>query len=279
MRAPADPAAPATYKARALPARKRSVQSFASLRAITALMLREMSTRYGKSAGGYVWAILEPLAAIIILGIGFSLLMRSPSLGSSFLLFYATGFLPFNLYQSLSVVIARSINFSRPLLFYPTVTWVDAVIARLILNTLTNVLVAYLLLAIILAMTDTRTVLDLQPILISMALAMVLGLGVGVLNCAIMGLVPVWDTIWSVATRPLFLASGVIFLYEDMPTVAKNILWFNPLLHITGIMRTGFYPMYTPQYISVLFVIICSLVTLAFGLLILGRYHRDILNN
>ncbi|WP_260008654.1 hypothetical protein [Leisingera sp. M527] len=62
-----------------------------------------MSTRYGRTPGGYLWAILEPMAAILFLAIGFSLVIRSPSLGS-FLLFYATGFLPFNLYQSISAL-------------------------------------------------------------------------------------------------------------------------------------------------------------------------------
>lgn len=259
--------------------RNRSVARFATLRSITALMLREMSTSYGRSPGGYVWAILEPLGAILILALGFSLVIHTPSLGSSFILFYATGFLPFNLYQGLALTIARAINFSRPLLFYPSVTWMDAVLARFILNSLTGILVAYLLLAGILAFSDTQTVLDLGPILMSLGLAMLLGLGVGLMNCALMGLVPVWDLIWSVVTRPLFLASGVLFLYEDMPIFAQNILWYNPLIHILGLFRSGFYPMYDPQYVSVTFVVFCGMATMVMGLVLLGRYHRDILNN
>ena len=34
---------------------------FASFRAIGALILREMATSYGRSPGGYIWAILEPV--------------------------------------------------------------------------------------------------------------------------------------------------------------------------------------------------------------------------
>ncbi|MDJ0823602.1 MAG: sugar ABC transporter permease, partial [Paracoccaceae bacterium] len=33
---------------------------FATARAVMALMLREMSTSFGRSPGGYLWAILEP---------------------------------------------------------------------------------------------------------------------------------------------------------------------------------------------------------------------------
>ena len=43
---------------------------FATPRTILALMLREMSARYGRSPGGYLWALLEPLGAILILSSG-----------------------------------------------------------------------------------------------------------------------------------------------------------------------------------------------------------------
>lgn len=259
-------------------ARQVQGRRLASARTIMALILREMSTRYGRSPGGYLWAILEPLGAIVLLGIGFSLVLRSPSLGNNFLLFYATGFLPFNLYQSLSVLVARSISFSRPLLFYPAVTWMDAILARLILNTLTGLLVTYILLAGILTAIDTQTVIELEKVIEAMALAILVGVSVGTLNCALIGLFQVWDQIWSIVTRPLFLASGVIFLYEDLPQGAQAILYYNPLMHVTGIMRTGFYPMYAPQYTSSLYVVAVSLVLLFLGLVLLGRYHRDILN-
>ena len=33
-----------------------------SFRVFAALMLREMITRYGRSFGGYLWAVIEPMA-------------------------------------------------------------------------------------------------------------------------------------------------------------------------------------------------------------------------
>lgn len=251
---------------------------FAAIRTIIALILREMTSRYGTSPGGYIWAILEPLGGILILGAGFSLMVRTPPLGSSFLVFYATGFLPFTLYMNLSNTVARSINFSRPLLMYPAVSWLDAILARFILNTLTNFLVAYLLLGGLLVATDTRTVLDIGPIVVAMSQAMLLGLSLGVLNCALTGLFPTWEMIWSVASRPLFLASGIFFTFEGLSRTLQDFLWWNPLIHIVGEMRTGFYPMYRPQYISNTYVLILSLSLLLLGLLLMRRHHRTILN-
>lgn len=264
--------------ATAPPLPPRRVRSFGSLRTISALMLREMATTYGRSPGGYVWAILEPVGAIAILTIAFSLLLRSPSLGTNFPLFYATGYLPFALYAALSAKIAQSIRFSRPLLAYPSVTYMDAIIARLLLTLLTQVIVFYIIISGMHLVYDLRTVLDFPDIILSLSMATALGVGVGVVNCFLMSIIPVWENIWQIVNRPLFLLSAVIYIYEDLPAFAQAFMWYNPLAHMTGVMRTGFYPTYDASYVSLIYVFGVALVATVVGLVLLGRYHRHILN-
>ncbi|WP_281968887.1 ABC transporter permease [Roseovarius nanhaiticus] len=254
-------------------------RSHRTARIVSALMLREMSTRYGRSPGGYLWAILEPLGGVLILSLAFSLLLRTPSLGTSFILFYATGFVPFNLYQNVSTTVARALNFSKPLMQYPVVTWGDAVLARFVLNALVGILVAYVVLSLITVFVDAHVLLDIAPILKVIGLTLLMGLAVGVLNCVLLGLFGAWETIWAIVTRPLFIASGVLFTYEDVPASVQGFLWYNPLIHITGLMRQGFYSTYSPSYISELYVICTCLTVLFLGTVLLRRYHRDILNH
>ncbi|MEL6419311.1 MAG: ABC transporter permease, partial [Pseudomonadota bacterium] len=97
------------------------------------------------------------------------------------------------------------------------------------------------------------------------------------LNCALIGLISVWENVWGIINRPLFLVSGVIFLYDDMPPLAQDILWYNPLIHIIGLMRSGFYPTYEATYFSAAYVVSVSLLCLFMGVVLLRRYHRDIL--
>lgn len=254
-----------------------STPRFLSLRTIIALMLREMTATYGRSPGGYVWAVVQPIGMILILALGFSLLMRAPSLGTSFVLFYATGYLPFDLYGALAMKVKMALAYSRALLAYPRVTWLDAILARFFLNIVTLSAVFCILMTGILMVVETRTVLDIQPILGGLALAALMGLGVGMMNCVLVGLFPVWDIIWGIINRPLFLASGVIFIYEDLPPLAQSILWWNPLMHVTGLVRTGFYPTYIASYISVPYVIGVALVLILLGLIFLRGHYKRIL--
>lgn len=257
---------------------QKSSSMLSAFRSISALMLREMSTRYGRTPGGYIWAMLEPLGMIILLSVAFSLLARTPVLGTSFLLFKATGFMILQVFTVLGGQIGNALIFSKPLLRYPRVTWSDALLARFILNSLVVCTISVLILSGIVLYDGVEVVLRWSAILGAMGMIAALGFGVGCLNCFLFMRFPVWRQLWAIATRPLFLISGVIVLYEDMPPLAQSILWYNPILHLTGLMRTGFYPMYRPDYISFIFVGFCILVPMALGLLLLRRYHRELLD-
>ena len=109
-------------------------------------------------------------------------------------------------------------------------------------------------------------------------LAALLGLGIGVINCYLSAVFPVWDQAWSILNRPMFLLSTIFFVFEDVPWQFQGVLWYNPLIHIIGLMRRGFYPTYDAAYVSVSYVLAVSLIPLALGLVVLNRYSREILN-
>jgi capsular polysaccharide transport system permease protein len=134
-------------------------------------MLREMGATYGASPGGYIWAVVQPVGILVVLSIGFSLLLRSPSLGTNFFLFYATGYLPFMFYVDIEGKVAQSLRYARALLAYPSVTWADAVLARFILNILTQGIVFCIVISGVFIIIDPRTILDLLPILSGITLA------------------------------------------------------------------------------------------------------------
>lgn len=252
---------------------------YRTLRSVMALILREMATTYGRSPGGYLWAILEPVAGTALLTFAFSLAFRSPPIGDSFPLFYATGLLPFMLYMDISSKVSQSILFSRPLLFYPSVTYFDAIIARFILNFITQVLVFVLIIAGIILIFDVQAITDMQSIIFSLIMAGALGLGVGAMNCFLNSMFPVWIRIWAIFNRPMFIISCIFFVYESIPEPYRGILWYNPLVHIIGEMRHAFYFTYDATYVSGVYVFAISGGLFMLALILLNRYHRDILNN
>lgn len=254
-------------------------RSFASLRAISALVLREMSTTNGRSAGGYLWAVAEPVAGIVLLTLIFSLILAKPPIGTNFPIFYATGMVPFMCYMAISAKVSQSVMYSKALLAYPAVTFMDALLARMIMNAITQMLVAYLIFAALLLFQDTRTDPEAGGIALSLFMAFAFGAAVGAVNCFLNEAFPSWQQIWAILNRPLFLVSCVLFVYDDVPSPFSDYLWYNPLVHIIGQMRKSFYPSYAGDYVSPTYVLGVSLLLYALGLALLIRYHRDLQNS
>jgi capsular polysaccharide transport system permease protein len=251
---------------------------FAGMRTIAALMLREMATTYGRSPGGYLWAVLDPVAAVTLLSLFFSITFHAPPLGSNFVLFYATGYLPMVMYTDISAKVGQSIRYSRPLLAYPRVTYVDAILGRFLLNSLTHMVVMVIIIAGVSLIYDVP--IEVKPAVLAQGLGMVmiLALGVGTLNCYLSSTFPLWERIFQIANRPLFLISGVFFLVDSMGEPYRSGLLYNPLSHVIAKTRSGFYATYDAPLISPLYVYMIGTLCLFFGMLLLNRYHKDILN-
>ncbi|MGB0798290.1 MAG: ABC transporter permease [Planktomarina sp.] len=252
---------------------------FAGSRTIFALLLREMATTYGQSPGGYVWAVLEPAAGIALLTFVFALALPQPPLGTNFPLFYAGGYLIFMMYLNISNKLIVAIRFSKPLLFYPAVRFTDALFARFFLNILTEVLVMIVVILGILIVWALPVGFDFWAMGLAIVMTATLALGVGTINCFLVSMFPIWERLWAILNRPLFVISTLFFLFETVPHPYDDLLWFNPLVHVVGQMRIGMYPTYAGDFVSPLFVIGLGLILFAVGLLFLGRYYRDIINS
>jgi capsular polysaccharide transport system permease protein len=248
-------------------------------RTLSALVLREMSTTYGRSAIGYLWAVIEPVAGIVLMTVIMSIVIPAPPTGSSFALFYASGLLPFMMYLDISGKMASALRFSAPLLFYPGVTFVDALLARLILNGLTQTLVMFGIFVIIIMIEGLEVILNVPAMLLAIAMTLALATGIGTLNCFLLSLFPVWERMWAILNRPLMIISCVIFPLDAVPEPWRTYLWYNPLTHLAGQMRVGLYPTYDGSYLSPLYVFAVAGVTLVLGLVMLTRYRSYILND
>lgn len=258
--------------------RGAKTRSFATVRTIMALMLREMSTSYGRNPGGYIWALLEPAAGIAIMATIFTVVgFRHPPIGTNFALFFATGMVPFHMWSSLTQRVGGSLQFSKQLLNYPAVTYIDALFARFVLNALTLLLVSYIILVFIIITWDVPVSLRFGRIALGYAEVLALAAGIGLFNCFVIGLLPVWGQIWSIITRPLFLVSGIIFIYETVPSPYNEYLLWNPLTHAFATIRSGFYARYDAAYADPVFVFGVAGAAGIIGLVGLHRFHKFIL--
>jgi len=246
----------------------------AAVRSVSALVLREIAQAGGRSAGGYLWTVAAPVGAIALLSLAFSLVLHDPPLGTSFALFYASGLLPFRMYAELQSTIAAAPRLARGLLAYPALAAIDTILARAILGALVQIVAAGAILAGLLVLTGAPPVPRPEALAAAFLLAACLGFGMGVLNAVAFDRFPAWQTVFSVLSRPLVLVSGVIWLPGDLPPAAREIVLWNPLVHVVGLARSGLYPTYRADYADPVFVDFTGLALCAAGLAALRLHGR-----
>ncbi|WP_119942873.1 ABC transporter permease [Neorhizobium sp. NCHU2750] len=213
-------------------------------RVVSALVMREMSTRFGAKPGGYLWALLDPVSHIAFLSIIFMAIAHMPPLGTSFPLFFATGYIGFQFYQAMAGYLNSAVSGNKALLSYPNVAPIDTMAARYMLQFATTIIVAVFVLGYIIATARHAVVIDVPPLLEAMFAASLIALGGGFANSVLFTMYPIYEKLFGIVTRPLFLVSGVFYIPDTLPPIAKDVILFNPLAHIVMQFRTGFYPQY-----------------------------------
>ncbi|TCU32296.1 ABC transporter permease [Rhizobium azibense] len=214
------------------------------IRVVAALLIREMSTRFGNKPGGYIWAILDPAAHIAFMSVIFMAIARLPALGTSFPLFFATGYIAFQFYAAMCSFLNGAIKSNRTLLSYPNVAPIDTIVARYVLQAATTIFVAICVLGAIIVTMHQPPELYWPAILEAALAATLLGLGFGIFNTIVFLRYPFYEQVFNIVNRPMFLISGVFFLPDALPGPMREIVLFNPLVHVVMLFRQGFYPQY-----------------------------------
>jgi capsular polysaccharide transport system permease protein len=174
----------------------------------------------------------------------FGAIAHTPALGTNFILFFATGYLGYQLYQAKVAYLGAAVRANKPLLSYPNVAPIDAIAARYILQTLTTTLVSVVVFSAIFFTLHHTPELRWSRLLGAEFYAGLLALGVGLFNCVMFVRFSLYEQVYGIVTRPMFLLCGVFFLPDEMPHPYRNILLSNPICHVIMLFRTGFYPEY-----------------------------------
>jgi capsular polysaccharide transport system permease protein len=192
-------------------------------RVIHALIIRETRTRFGGAKLGYGWALLEPILHITLLSVVFSLMMEGrPPIGAHFFIFYFTGLIPYLMFVHTSSAMSHAITSNGALLRLPLVTTFDVIAARGLLETITDVIVAVMLLVGFGVIGLAAAPDDLWAPSTALLVTAMFGCGFGFINAVLTVLCRSWDKIWPQITRALYFFSG-IFRYYGANATNRNL--------------------------------------------------------
>jgi capsular polysaccharide transport system permease protein len=244
------------------------------LEVLNALILREMKTRFGANQLGYLWALIEPSLWIgTFMGL-FYLLGRSAPGGLDPVSFIATGLIPYMLFRDTTSRAVTAIGANKGLLFYPQIQPLDLVMARAVLEFVTMVLVFGVIIgAVSMWRGSWPHVADWAQLLFGFVAAGALGGSLGLVLTGLSVFTPAVERLYGPVLRPLFWVSGVFFTANGLPPAARDVMLYNPVLHIVELVRSGWFVEYRSQYASMGYAS-SWIIALAFLGLVIERAAR-----
>ena len=240
-------------------------------RVIYALMIRESRTRYGKTDLGYLWAIIDPTMQLLVFWSLFVALGRVVPVPASMPVFLITGLLPYRFWQTCVSRGASAAPSNLPLLTYPQVKVIDVVLARVLLDIATFVIVSLIFVVGLRFLGNTPFTSWVRvPIVLATGVLGLVYLSVcsAIFSSSLARIWPIWPEIWSYISRPLYFTSGVFFTLQELPSGFRSIAQYIPAANLLEWIRTGAIPGFISTSYSAWYVIDFATVLLVIGMTI-----------
>ena len=230
------------------------------LRVLSALMLRDMRSRFGGNYWGYLVQVLWPCAHLgILVGVMSFRGVRAPITDSA-MLFIATGAVPALAFQYISREVMKGYMIHKPLTYFPQVKKFDTVVARCLVEIVSSFMGLMLVCAVLACFEVDPRPVDMFTAITGYLAAIGLGIGVGFVNVGICSVFPGWALGYILITITLYLTSGVYFLACFMPEQIYYYMKWNPITQLIEWVRLGYEPSLPVQvdYLYVFGWIFCS---------------------
>jgi ABC-2 type transport system permease protein len=244
------------------------------------LVRRDLRVRYARSALGYLWTIIDPLAMALIYFVVFAVIFQRPDAGHKpYFLFLLIGLLPWQWFNASINESARALVSEARLVRstnLPRELWVIRVVIAKGVEFLLSlpVLVAFAVVYIVLGDTILNWRLILFPV--GLVLQFVLLTGIGLLLAPATVLADDTIRVVRIVLRMLFYGTPIIYSLNVAPEWLQRLLWFNPLSGILELYRAGFFP--TPLELAPLVTsVLISVGLLAWGAVAFARMERAVL--
>ena len=235
-------------------------------RVLYALLLRESSLRMGPHRFGHLLVLTEVIWGATVLGVIRHLIGVPAPVGKSVIFYMFTGMFIYILYRTLHAKVSAALEANRALLSYPVIRPVDTMLARAGLESAFQLL-AFLLFYVCFFWLELAG-FPAHPVelLAAIMATILLGFGLGVTGMILRSLWSVWGTIDNMIARVLFFISGIFFSVEHLPSMYRDILVWNPLVHAIEWLRYAIYPEYFTQILDREYLLTWGLVSTVFGL-------------
>lgn len=246
------------------------------VRVIHALMIRELTTRFGRENIGFLWIMVEPLLFACLVGLLWRITKGPEDHGMSIIAFVVTGYIPITLFRHgvQRSVVVFSVNGS--LLYHRQIKILDFILARFIVEML-GCMMAYIVIALILMIFNELPVpADMGLFLAGWFLYAFFCLSLCFLIAPLSEMSEVLEKFVPVTTYVMIPFSGLVTMTSWMTPTVREYFLLSPFVNGMEMMRKGIWGEQITVHYNIWNPIICSVITTVIGLALCRRVRRTL---
>lgn len=237
-------------------------------RVIGALMVRELTTRFGRENIGFLWIMVEPLLFAVLVGLLWRFSKGPLEFGVDIVAFVVSGYIPLVLFRSSISRAINSFTANGSLMYHRQIKILDLLLVRFFIELMGHMM-AYFFIGLVLgAFGMFPWPYDIGYLMIGWGYYALFTLSVCLVVAPLSEMSEVLEKFMPVTAYLMVPFSGAFFIVSALTKDGATVALYSPPVHGMEMMRYGLFgPSINPQFDMVYPLWFC-LPCMAFGLLL-----------
>ncbi|MEO7787627.1 MAG: ABC transporter permease [Sphingomicrobium sp.] len=243
-------------------------------RVISALMIRELVTRFGRENIGFLWIMVEPLLFATLVGVVWRFMKGPEEHGVSVVAFVATGYIPLTLFRHSITRAVRVFSVNGSLLYHRQILVFDFILTRFIIEVIGGMM-AYLVIGLLLmAFNEFPVPADFGVFVVGWLLYCFFTFSLCLVLAPLSEMSEVLEKFVPVVTYVMIPFSGTFNMVSWLTPQAAAVMYYSPFVHAMEMMRQGIFGDRINATYDVSVPLAVSLVLTLIGLAMCRRIRR-----
>ena len=245
-------------------------------RVISALLIRELLTRYGRNNIGFLWLFVEPAAFIVIVTFIWTVVRGVSITNIPIVAFAITGYSSLLLWRNTVARCIGAVQSNKSLLFHRQVRVLDIFLARILLE-IVAVTTAFVVLTLVFYLIEwVELPEDVLQLLGGWLLLSWFGMALGMTIGGLSEKADVVGRFWHPFSYILMALSGVAFTADALPPAVRDVMLWNPILNAVEYIREGWFGSVMRAHYDIPYVFMCNIVLTLIGLILVRQVGTDV---
>jgi capsular polysaccharide transport system permease protein len=195
-------------------------------RVIQALIIRELTTRFGRENIGFLWVMAEPLLFAVLVGLLWRFEKGPQEHGINIIAFVASGYLPLVMFRSTVSRAVGSFTANSSLMYHRQIKILDLILVRFLVEMIGHMMAYMFIGTVLFALGQFPVPADLGYLLMGWFYYALFTLSVALVVAPLSEMSDVLEKFMPVTTYLMVPFSGAFFMVEWLePHVGQAVLW------------------------------------------------------